>query len=663
MHGPTVALYWDPLIRNNGSYYEQQHFSNSAAAATTNGSLNGSSNGSANGSVNGSANGSVNGSVHGAHVSSTFTSPFKSSFNDNHEFLKPASPTDTSESITTRNNIAQLLTKYSIVYAYSNPADFIHHLYDIGDRQVVDGSLQRKTSPYLRNPILLVMVPTSSPQQYAIVRFFAFIAFNISSICVVLADSKREPPCHSFGVYNILPRAIDADILKSIEIKSKLLSQYLVKAYTKHQQHQHLIQPSKEFDTHHDAVSGSTCKELFFEKSSQHIHHFFSTLEYFHKSQIAGSHYELFLRAATVAHATEIPESSHPQVFNLSPTQIGKVEDMIGDWNFYAHELNNNELLFAAYSIFKHGFTLPDVTNLQINDVALLRFLLIVRDSYRPSNPYHNFRHAVDVLQATFYFLLKLGSLPAYPPVDDPDYTTLSNLLTPIEVLTILIVATGHDVGHPGVTNMFLASSKAPLTKVFDCNSVLESYHSAAFTEILKCYWPETQYLPVCKLIVQSVLATDMARHFDYMNEVARFTAEEDLPRDEQYRMLVCCLLIKCADISNVARRLDISARWGLVLSKEFSEGQAVELALGLKEPAAGNGSDSGKVVEVQSYIFDNRTQIPREKLAALAPGQIHFIKTFAKPLFTAVSELLPQLDYTLAILDENEKTWLAGEF
>jgi hypothetical protein len=636
MHEPTVALYWDPLIRNNGLYYEQQHFSYSAAAATTNGPVN------------------------GAHVSSTFSSPFKSSFDDNHEFLKPASPTDTSESITTRNNIAQLLTKYNIVYAYSNPADFIHHLYDIGDRQVLDSSIQRNTNPYLRNPILLVMVPTSSPQQYAIVRFFAFIAFNIPSICVVLTDLKRRPSCHSFGVYNILPLTIDADILKSIEIKSNHLSQHLVKDCIKRQ---HLTQSRKECDSHHDAVSGSTAKELSFKKSSQHIHHFFSALEYFHKVKTAGTHYELFLRAASLAHTTAIPQSSHPQIFNLSPGQIDKVENLIGDWNFYAHELNNDELLFAGYAMIKHGFTLPKVPNLRISDVALLRFLLIVRDSYRPSNPYHNFRHAIDVLQATFYFLLKLGSLPVYPPVADPDPAALSTLLTPIEVLTTLIVATGHDVGHPGVTNMFLASSKAPLAKVFDYNSVLESFHSAAFTEILKCYWPETQHVPVCQLIVQSVLATDMARHFDYMKEVARFAAEENLPRDEQYRMLVCCLLIKCADISNVARRLDISARWGLVLSKEFAEGEALELALGLKEPPADTELNDDKIVEAQDYIFDNRSQIPRAKLAALAPGQIHFIKTFAKPLFTAVSELLPQLDFTLAIIDENENTWLAGQF
>ncbi|KAF5101823.1 hypothetical protein D0Z00_000685 [Geotrichum galactomycetum] len=661
MHGPTVALYWDPLIHNNGLYYEQQHFSNGAATATSNGSLNGSLNGSVNGSVNGPANGPAN----GAHVSSTSSSPFKSSFNDNHDFLKPASPTDTSESITTRNNIAQLLTKYSIVYAYSNPADFIHHLYDIGDRHVFDSSIQSETNPFLRNPILLVMVPTSSPQQYAIVRFFAFIAFTIPSICVVLTDPKRRPSCYSFGVYDILPLTIDADIFKTIEIKSNLLSQHLVKDCIKHQQQlQHLTQSRKECDNHRDAVSGSTTKELSFKKSSQHIHHFFSALEYLHKVQTAGTHYELFLRAASLAHTTEIPQSSHPQVFNLSPGQIGKVEDLIGDWNFYAHELNNDELLFAGYAMIKHGFTLPNVTNLQISDVALLRFLLVVRDSYRPSNPYHNFRHAIDVLQAAFYFLLRLGSLPTYPPVEDFDPAALSTLLTPIEVLTILIVAMGHDVGHPGVTNMFLASSQAPLAKVFNYNSVLESYHSAAFTEILKCYWPETQQVPVCKLIVQSVLATDMARHFDYMNEVARFAAEENLPRDEQYRMLVCCLLIKCADISNVARRLDISARWGLVLSKEFAEGETLELALGLKDPPATTGlNKNGKVFEAQNYIFDNRSQIPRSKLAALAPGQIHFIKTFAKPLFTAVSELLPQLDYTLAILDENENTWLAGQF
>lgn len=637
MHGTTVVLYWDPLICNNGSYYEQQqHLPDDTTTHYT---------------INGPA----------PHSFFTQSKPFRSACNHNQNFLKPASLTDTSESENTQNNISQLLKKYSTVYAYSNPTDFIRHLHDISEQYAFDPTADTKTNQFLHNPILLVMVPSQSLQQYALVRFFSFVAFKMPSICVVLADLECAPSYYSCGVQNIFPLTIDADILECITLKSDFLSQQLIKDSIKYKQQQQIPHQRKDCGVHNDTISNSANKELSFEKSSGHIKSFFLALEHFHKATITGTHYNSFLDTASAVNATGISESSYPQVFNLPRARISKVGNLIGSWNFHAHELNNDELLFAAYAMIKHGFTLPAVDNIRITDVALLKFLLILRDSYRPSNPYHNFRHAIDVLQATFYFLLKLNSLPAYPVTEASSSTaaTLSTILTPVEALTTLVVAIGHDVAHPGVTNLFLTNSKAPLAEVFEYNSILESYHSAVFTEILNNYWPETQHVPVCKLIVQSVLATDMARHFDYMKEISRFTEKENLPRDEQYRMLVCCLLIKCADISNVARRLDISSRWGIVLSKEFAEVEALELALGLKEKSPA----SDEKINLHDYVFDNHMPIPVDKLSALAKGQIYFINTFAKPLFTAVSELLPQLQYTLAILKENEATWVSGNF
>lgn len=44
----------------------------------------------------------------------------------------------------------------------------------------------------------------------------------------------------------------------------------------------------------------------------------------------------------------------------------------------------------------------------------MLAIIFIVRDTYRSGNPFHNFRHAVDVLQACFHFLVRLGCLPQF---------------------------------------------------------------------------------------------------------------------------------------------------------------------------------------------------------------------------------------------------------
>src|SRR5258706_15834315 len=103
-------------------------------------------------------------------------------------------------------------------------------------------------------------------------------------------------------------------------------------------------------------------------------------------------------------------------------------------------------------------------------------FLTASRAAYNPKVPYHNFRHVVDDLQAVFYFLLRLEALPKYHHGDGPvirgPQRSLSHILTPLDALTLLVVAIGHDVGHPGVNNAFLVTLKAPLAQVYNDRSV-----------------------------------------------------------------------------------------------------------------------------------------------------------------------------------------------
>ena len=127
----------------------------------------------------------------------------------------------------------------------------------------------------------------------------------------------------------------------------------------------------------------------------------------------------------------------------------------------------------------------------------LVVFLLASRTAYNEFVLYHNFRHVVDVLQALFHFLVQIGTLPPYPvdAVHDAGVTSapspIAQLLQPIDALTLLISAVGHDVGHPGVNNAFLVVLNAPLAQLYNDRSVLESFHCAAFSQILRRYWPK----------------------------------------------------------------------------------------------------------------------------------------------------------------------------
>lgn len=196
----------------------------------------------------------------------------------------------------------------------------------------------------------------------------------------------------------------------------------------------------------------------------------------------------------------------------------------------------------------------------------LICFLIACRAAYNAFVPYHNFRHVVDVLQATFNFLVNIGALPTYPvssPYEKPatpspqPKSPLASLIRPFEALTLLITAIGHDVGHPGVNNGFLIELNTPLAQLYNDRSVLESFHCAAYSQILRRYWPTAfSDTKMRNLMISSILATDMGLHFDYMKKLgivqAKLAENPDALALEEHTALACALLVKCADISNV---------------------------------------------------------------------------------------------------------------
>lgn len=121
------------------------------------------------------------------------------------------------------------------------------------------------------------------------------------------------------------------------------------------------------------------------------------------------------------------------------------------------------------------GFRL--VSSLHLHKSSFLRwlvgqiseFLRHLRTIYRWENSYHNFQHALDVLQATQTFLFAAGKVPpvsillasdelSWRPDRTTDSDTLISCLDNLDLFTLYIAAIGHDVGHPGFTNVFMVS-------------------------------------------------------------------------------------------------------------------------------------------------------------------------------------------------------------
>ncbi|KAK9238741.1 hypothetical protein V1525DRAFT_455623 [Lipomyces kononenkoae] len=340
------------------------------------------------------------------------------------------------------------------------------------------------------------------------------------------------------------------------------------------------------------------------------------------------------------------------------------LQSIIGDWDFPVDELTDDELTQCAYYIFQHSFTMPEVQHLILSPDGLQHFISVLRASYQSQNPYHNFRHVVDVLQATFSFLLAMQALPPYTKSTQPQQpqairseSSLSGILDPIDALALLVTAMGHDVGHPGVTNAFLIASRSPLARIYSERSVLESFHCAAFSQILARHWPLMMEKNIKELIVDAVLATDMALHFDYMQKFDRIfrhsngLVTNDEMENARMKTLLCSMLIKCADISNVARRLDISKYWGTALSMEFKKMSDLEEELGLKPPAI-TQPDKRSTMPTNVLSQDDKESV------ALAKSQLFFITTFAEPLFDAVQQVVPELRHIASNIAKNRVAW-----
>lgn len=400
-----------------------------------------------------------------------------------------------------------------------------------------------------------------------------------------------------------------------------------------------------------------------------------------------------------------IKEIDFLDLLTTSQEQLSKIGEYVGHWCFPAHELSNDDLVYCVYLMIKYSLDqLPRDCGLHFpSNNELLAFVFLVRDTYRNGNPFHNFRHATDVLQACFHFLIRLDCLPV--PVQmtlDPNGPEIQNLdkckfeglvelkssgkyisevsnvspggrrlstfnighLNPIETFGLLIAAIGHDVGHPGVTNAFMTKYFAPTSLVYNGKSVLELFHSSVFiNKVLSVNWPSlldifmdsNEKLTMRELIISCILATDMAEHFEYIGKIAMF--KDDIKSSPESKVqLISSLLIKCADISNVTRPLRVSAQWALVLSREFDEVAKLE-----KNIIANQTSESvTEDIDLDpKYI---KLPISLEKIIEAQPeihkGQIFFIDVFAESLFKSVVGVLPELQYTCDVILSNKSYW-----
>ncbi|KAG5454463.1 High affinity cAMP-specific and IBMX-insensitive 3',5'-cyclic phosphodiesterase 9A, partial [Clonorchis sinensis] len=213
-------------------------------------------------------------------------------------------------------------------------------------------------------------------------------------------------------------------------------------------------------------------------------------------------------------------------------------------------------------ALLEHMYSELDLINeFRINPITLRRWVLTIQANYR-NNPFHNFRHCFCVTQMMYGMLHLCG---------------LNEKFTKEELGILLTACVCHDLDHPGYNNSYQINARTALAIRYSDISPLENHHCAVAFSILNR--PETNiFANVSQEVFQRVrqgmtaliLATDMARHGEIIETLKRYIEEGFVLDKKEHREQLKIVLIKCCDISNEVRPMNVSEPWVDCLLEEY---------------------------------------------------------------------------------------------
>uniref|UniRef100_A0A2K6ECQ3 Phosphodiesterase n=1 Tax=Macaca nemestrina TaxID=9545 RepID=A0A2K6ECQ3_MACNE len=332
-----------------------------------------------------------------------------------------------------------------------------------------------------------------------------------------------------------------------------------------------------------------------------------------------------------------------PITINDVPPCISQLLDNEESWDFNIFELeavtHKRPLVYLGLKVFSR-FGVCEFLN--CSETTLRAWFQVIEANYHSSNAYHNSTHAADVLHATAFFLGK---------------ERVKGSLDQLDEVAALIAATVHDVDHPGRTNSFLCNAGSELAVLYNDTAVLESHHTALAFQLTvkdtKCNIfrniDRNHYRTLRQAIIDMVLATEMTKHFEHVNKFVNsinkpMAAEiegsdcECNPAGKNFpenQILIKRMMIKCADVANPCRPLDLCIEWAGRISEEYFAQTDEEKRQGLP---------------VVMPVFDRNT-------CSIPKSQISFIDYFITDMFDAWDAFahLPALMQHLA---DNYKHW-----
>ena len=280
-------------------------------------------------------------------------------------------------------------------------------------------------------------------------------------------------------------------------------------------------------------------------------------------------------------------------------------------------------------------------------------FLVSVANQYLTSTLYHNSLHGADITQTICLFFNNSNA-------EEVCHTQA------IDLLSIIIAALGHDIGHPGLTNTFQINSSSEMAITYNDSSCLENFHLAKLFKTIRK--EETNifeklssqdYKKIRKRMISEILATDMAIHGKVLNNIRskipdfllqekndkeennnikKFELISDINNEEttnEEKQALFDYFIHSADLGHNTKIFDISLKWVELLSNEFWL----------------QGDKERKMNLNISFLCDrDTTNVPK--------SQVGFIGGFIIPTYNYLVVMFPTLSYTVENAKNNLNRW-----
>jgi len=203
------------------------------------------------------------------------------------------------------------------------------------------------------------------------------------------------------------------------------------------------------------------------------------------------------------------------------------------------------------------------------------------------SNPYHNAQHALDVLQTAW----RMGELMPW-----------GQIYSEQEQYAIMVAALAHDIGHFGLTNMFLADIRDELSICFNDISPLEQMHCNKLFRILAVakrnvfsHISAVDFKDIRAMIIDAILFTDSVKHGTIIKDLQILQADNaqlfcsqnqgdiaELLSSKQNKTVIARTVLHSADLSNPCKPWKNTFAWAQNLINEFFAQGDQEKELGL---------------------------------------------------------------------------------